>query len=259
LALLAFRRGSVAAILLVFCLGIPTAHSAGKDWGDLLRRPDQQAREALRRGDAKRAVELFTDSAWHTAALYHAGRFSESAAAWAKSDTADAHYNRGNALAKSGQLEEALAAYEQALALAPNHADARYNHALVTRFSQLKSNQESANSSMDTEEGDDERTGAGRGMSQQKQGEKEQGEEQPNQSPSGAPGGTDEMKAQEDRELSEFSQQDVQAVENDAKQPKEQPLRQVPDDPGGLLRRKFQRQSEQQGSAARGAAEQHPW
>jgi Ca-activated chloride channel family protein len=260
LALLAFRRGSVAAILLVLSFGIPAAHSAGKEWRDLLRRPDQQAREALRRGDAARAVELFTNPAWHTAALYQAGRFSESAAAWAKLDTPDAHYNRGNALAKSGQLEQALAAYEQALALAPNHADARYNHALVTRFSQQKSNQENANSSMDTEDGDDERSGAGRGMSEQKQGET-QGDAPPNESQSEAPGGKDEVKGKEDRELSQFSEEDVQSIENDANQPKEQALRQVPDDPGGLLRRKFQRQSEQQGSAdtPRGGVGQQPW
>ena len=46
----------------------------------------------------------------------------------------DAHYNRGNALAKQGKLSDALAAYDAALALRPSDADTRHNRDLVQRL-----------------------------------------------------------------------------------------------------------------------------
>ncbi len=46
----------------------------------------------------------------------------------------DADYNRGNALARLGELGAALDAYDQALAQDPNHTDARYNRALVAEM-----------------------------------------------------------------------------------------------------------------------------
>src|SRR5690606_29153156 len=41
------------------------------------------------------------------------------------------HYNRGNALARSGDLQQALDAYDAALAIAPDDADTLHNRALV--------------------------------------------------------------------------------------------------------------------------------
>ena len=40
---------------------------------------------------------------------------------------ADAHYNKGNALSELGHYEEAVAAYKEAIRLNPEHADAHYN------------------------------------------------------------------------------------------------------------------------------------
>src|SRR5690606_24627844 len=44
---------------------------------------------------------------------------------------ADAAYNRGNALAKAGRYEEAIAAYDEALGRQPGMDDAIANRALV--------------------------------------------------------------------------------------------------------------------------------
>ena len=46
---------------------------------------------------------------------------------------AAACFQSGNALARQGRLEEARAAYQRAVALAPDHADARYNLGVVLR------------------------------------------------------------------------------------------------------------------------------
>lgn len=50
---------------------------------------------------------------------------------------AAAHFNRGNALARAGQLEDALAAYRASLRLRAD-ADARFNYSLVWRWRQAQ-------------------------------------------------------------------------------------------------------------------------
>jgi Ca-activated chloride channel family protein len=82
-------------------------------------------------GKHDEAGRLFRDARWQAAARYRAGRFAEAATALAGLADADAHYNRGNALARSGDLRGALAAYEEALALRPEDADAMHNRDLV--------------------------------------------------------------------------------------------------------------------------------
>jgi Ca-activated chloride channel family protein len=72
-------------------------------------------------------------------AHYRAGRFSEAAAAFRTPaaqavDAARAQHNLGNALARGGQLREALAAYDQSLRLRPDDADTRFNRDLVARL-----------------------------------------------------------------------------------------------------------------------------
>src|SRR5690606_17070845 len=78
-----------------------------------------------------RAAELFEDPEWRAAAQYRAGDYEASAATLAGLDTATAHYNRGNALARAGELRAAIAAYDRALELDPDHEDARYNRDLL--------------------------------------------------------------------------------------------------------------------------------
>ena len=43
----------------------------------------------------------------------------------------EAHVNRGNAFCAQGLCKEALASYENALALRPDHHEARWNMGLV--------------------------------------------------------------------------------------------------------------------------------
>jgi Ca-activated chloride channel family protein len=104
------RRPRIAAALLVVLL-LPRPSFAA----DLWLRPDQRAHRAVERG-----IEQ-----------YRRGDFAGAAASFAKADTADAHYDRGNALAKAGKLEDAVAAYDQALRRAPGMADAAANRAAV--------------------------------------------------------------------------------------------------------------------------------
>lgn len=130
LAALAFRRGWLGLVLLLVLSPLPQPAEA-LEWQDLWLTPDQQAQRKLAAGDAKAAAEQFQNPDWKAAAEYRAGNFEQSAKALDALPGATAHYNRGNALARQGQLEAAIKAYDQALKQAPQDEDARYNRQLV--------------------------------------------------------------------------------------------------------------------------------
>lgn len=130
LAPLAFRRGWIAVLLLAAlpAMFAPSPAAAGT-WDDLWARPDQQGASAFGAGDYATAAQRFENPAWRAAARYKAGDNPGAAEAYARMPGAD--YNRGNALARSDRLEEAVAAYDAALKADPADADAKFNRDLV--------------------------------------------------------------------------------------------------------------------------------
>ena len=139
----AFRRGWLA-VLAVLVIPPPQAHALS--WQDLWLRPDQQAARLLQEGDAGAAAKRFEHPGWRATANYEAGDYAAAAEGFSGGD-ADNRYNRGNALARAGRLQEALAAYDEALARQPGHEDARFNRELIEKLlqsQQQSSGQESA-------------------------------------------------------------------------------------------------------------------
>ena len=67
-------------------------------------------------------------------AQYRSGDFAGAANSFDALDGVDASYNLGNALAQSGNYEAAISAYDQTLAMVPDHADALHNKELVERL-----------------------------------------------------------------------------------------------------------------------------
>jgi len=130
LAPFGFRRGWLAVALLALSLGSAEAGT----WSDLWARPDQQGAAALADGRADDAAELFEAPAWKAAAHYQGGEFAEAAETYRGLDDPESRYNLGNALAKNGQLEQALAAFDEVLASQPDHDDARFNRELVQKL-----------------------------------------------------------------------------------------------------------------------------
>ena len=137
---MAFRRGVILPVLLA---GIVTSFpqpSQAFEWKDLWQTRDQQAMMSLQNGDAAAAASKFEDPNWKGTAAYQAGDYQTAIDNFKKLDNPLAHYNRGNALAKSGQLEEAINAYAEALKQQPDFEDATANKELVEQL--LKEQQE---------------------------------------------------------------------------------------------------------------------
>lgn len=146
LAVFWFRKGwtirwTSAALAIVFVLppqadtrkmavSLPSSF-ANFSWLDLWMTPDQQGRYYFQRVDYKKAAEKFEDPLWRGLGSARAGDYDAALNAFALSDTAEAWYNQGDALAHMNKYSEAVAAYQQALARRPHWKDAEDNLALV--------------------------------------------------------------------------------------------------------------------------------
>ncbi len=242
-AALLFRRGYLVVFLVLF---LPAPQSRAADWQSLWKRPDQRAEELYRSGDAAAAAQMFEDPRWRAAAEHEIGEYESAISDLEGFTDPDSLYNKGNALARLGRYDEAIAAYESALEQAPDHEDARYNRDLL--LEQQKQQQQEQQSEGDESEQDrepsDEQTGqsAPDESDPSERGQPDQSEPSPD--PSQQPdSGDDEQDANQQPEQMSPEQTD-ESIDEEA-QASEQWLRSIPDDPGGLLRRKFYYQSRQ--------------
>lgn len=109
------------------------AAQANPAWDSLWRTPDQRAQQLLREGRPADAARLFRDPRGKAYAELQAGNFARAAQDFAAFGDSDSQYNRGNALARAGRLQEAIKAYDAALARDPANRDARHNRDLVAK------------------------------------------------------------------------------------------------------------------------------
>ena len=160
LAAFAFRRGWLMAVALVLLAPSPRADAAS--FKDLWMRPDQQAAAALAQGDAKTAAGVARSPDWRGSASFRAGDYESAATDYAEVGDADGAYNQGNALAKLGKYEDAIAAYDRALKLSPDMDDAKANRSAVEEWMKRQQKQDKSsqkqqsksNSSRDKQDGD---------------------------------------------------------------------------------------------------------
>lgn len=111
------------------------------DLSSLWLTADQRGDRLLASGDAAAAAKTYSDPRRRANAEAKAGDFTAAARDYATFDDTDAHYNRGNALARGGDLKGAIAAYDHALARDPKNADARHNKDLVEQQLEKKDQQ----------------------------------------------------------------------------------------------------------------------
>ena len=97
------------------------------EWVDLWLTPDQQAQRLMNAGEYGQAAAKFTSPEKIGAALFLAGDFEKAASVFGRSRTAEADYNRGNALVMLGKYDEAIEAYQTALAKKPGWLEAEQN------------------------------------------------------------------------------------------------------------------------------------
>ncbi len=271
-----FRRGYLAILV---CIMISQPNDANAfEWSDLWLNKNQQALRALDKEQADVASELFQDNEWKAAAKYRSGDYAAAEELLNQYQDVDNTYNKANALAKQGRYEEAIETYDQVLENNPEHEDAKFNKELVEKELEKQQQQQSQSGENSDENSDkneenkseqeqqepqsdqnQQQSESEQQQSQQQQNEQEQqknnesAEQQQADKEESEQKKEEEMKQQqaeeESEEKNEEEQQQSQQAMNELdeeQQAAEQWLRRIPDDPSGLLRRKFKYQYQQQ-------------
>ncbi len=284
-AALAFRQGNLLVICFALLPLLSPNTAQANWWDDLWLTKNQQAQQALNNGDTEAAANLFDHSQWRGSTNYKNGDYDAAIDDFSQHDDINSLYNKANAQAKSGQLQEALESYEHVLKQNKQHEDALFNKALVEQLlkqqkqdqsqkgdkDQNSDNQESESNNGDQSQSDQNQqaneSSESQQNSQEQQSEDQQSSDQQasssdSQSEQSSDQQTDQQestteaeqqatKASEDKKEAEQQREQLSQSEDKADEEKQRrpalpaALRRVEDDPGGLLRRKFQDQSQQ--------------
>lgn len=297
IAAFSYRQGWLLSV--VFLVIIQPQDSMADFWTDAWQTKDQQG-QAIFQDSPKQAAELFENSEWKGSSYYRAQDYQQAAENFianpddSQEEQAVSHFNRGNALAHTGDLDSAIKAYEQALALDSSLSDAEFNKSLLEQLKDKQEQQDSnenkdsdnsqkddseqnnsdSNSDEKSEENnsEDQESENNESEDQQSKDQNSEGQSSENQSsnnqdnkeqnPEHEQSGDNQKEAssepeeKDSDEQSESSQQEntdaqkekenqstqvqeTDSLSNEEKQALKQWLNRVPDDPGGLLKRKF--------------------
>lgn len=278
LILIGWRKGALALMLFTL-LPLAPRPAMALSWAELWAREDQRAPAMIAEDPASAATEL-ENPEWRGSAHYRNQDYEAAAEAFDRAATPRADYNRGNALARAGKLEEAIKAYDDALDAEPDMEDARVNRDLVE---QLLNQQQSENQSGDGDQDPDNQNSDDNGSDsdQNQQGnDSNNGEQDPDSQQGDQSGQESGQESSEETGEQQNSQSGAQSDQENGNEPPQQPsgaeksatandangqqqpapaelteapltqgqeqwLRRIPDDPGGLLRRKFLQQYQQ--------------
>tara|TARA_R110002073_G_scaffold27244_2_gene88182 strand:- start:549 stop:2315 length:1767 start_codon:yes stop_codon:yes gene_type:complete len=267
-AAISFRRGWLMGFMIILVTP-PPAYAF--DWQDLWLRPDQQAQQRLKQGDPQTAAQKFRNPNWRGMALHESGDYQAAAQAFSEADDIEAKYNQGNALARSGELEQAIAAYQEVLQQNPAHEDAKANLELLEKLQQQQSQDDESSQQEDSNDDSEQSSEEASDKNNDKTSENSEQQKdsaQPNEEDADHEQSKQEASEQKSEEQSDPQQsdvmQDTQQDQNDQQSQSEPPdtsaadiadenntlpseedialeqwLRQIPEDPSGLLRRKF--------------------
>ena len=268
---------SYQLVILVLLSCLPPTVKA-YSWQDLWSTKDQQAQTMMNNGQFAKAKDTFKRDDWRAASAYRAGDYAQAGTLYPTFKNEDAYYNQGNALAHLGQYEQAIAAYDKALGLNPNHQDAIHNRKTLEdllkkdKKNQDKQDQDKQNQDKQDQDKQDQDKQDQDKQDQDKQDQDKQNQDKQNQNKQ------DQDKQNQDKQNKDMQDQDKQdqdkqnqdkqdqdkqnqdkqdqdkqdqdkpatneaqaQAQREKQQAKEQWLRLIPDDPGGLMREKFLR------------------
>ena len=236
---------------------------------------EQEGERLFNRGEFAQAARTFKDDYRRGVALYQNQEYQKAETAFERVEREDvrldARYNLGNTRFQLADYEGAIRAYEEVLSEDPGNQNARYNQGLakallaetdpeaLARLEQEKETEKKEQEQKKEQQQEEEqKSEQQQSEQQQSQSASQQDSQQQSQQQNSADNQQQEQMnsaetMEKDEQLDKSKpesevQQAQQQAPTDAKQQDlsqqatEQWLRKIPDDPGGLLRRKFQYQ-----------------
>ena len=269
-AALIFRRG-VLFVFVFFIIQQPQYVEASSLWDSLWQTADQQASKKLENNEPAEAAKLFNNKQWKAASFYKNKQYQESIDALKDIDTADAHYNAGNAYAKLGQTDKAIEEYSKSIQLNSKHEDAIHNKKILEnqkKQEQKQDQQSKDDKNKDKKDGDKKQDKSEKNDKSENQENKDKQDSKENQNntrnneqkenqkkeQNKKETSKEDKSKQDDKKTEESKKEELKKNKETKKQTemtKEQQatkqwLRRIPDDPGGLLRNKFKYQYKRQ-------------
>ncbi|WP_168204330.1 vWA domain-containing protein [Aliikangiella coralliicola] len=233
-------------VLLTFGLMTPQPVQA-VSWDDLWFTKNQQADKAYAQGNYEKAAELYENQQWQATSQYRNGNFAEAANNFDPEQSIQSLYNHATSMAKSQQLQPALDAYNQLLEKQPDHEDAQFNKKIIEDMlkQQQQQNQQQKDQESDQQNKDQQSQDSESDSQEQQKSDENSEQQQENQQ-------QEQQQSAEEQEQQEAEQKEMEMTEDQRnKSEKDQALEhwleKIPDDPGGLLRRKMYREYQRRG------------
>lgn len=221
-------------------------------WDDLWKTRDQQASDAFKQQDFEKAAELFEDEQWQGASAYKKGDFDAALQQFSKHEQLESQYNLANSLAKSQSFEEAIELYAKVIDSQAKNKDsliddATHNKKIVEEMLKQQQEQEKQDQENEEQENKDKQDSEQDSESKSEQDSEEKSEEENSEQQE-----SEEQSQQSEEEQKEQQQKQAELSEdernkNEKDQALEHWLEKIPDDPGGLLRRKMYREYQRRG------------
>lgn len=233
-----FRKGVICGIILLAMAGNA---QAGFFFND-----NQEGLKAFKAENYTKAAEKFKDAKWKASSLYKAGNYESAYQQFSLENTETAKYNQANALAKGGKTDEAIAKYEEILKDNSEHEDAKFNLEYLKQQKQQNQQQNQNNQDKNNQKNQEQKQSE-QSQGQDKQQQKEQDAQQKPQASNNEndkkENTTKQGSPKEEKERKEETEQAGKAKKSDEKQKYdeetqalEQQYREIPEEPGGLLR-----------------------
>lgn len=253
-----FRRGIVWSLIFFVW--------AGQAQAGFFLNDNQEGLRAFQQEDYQKAAEKFDAPAWKGSSFYRMGDYQKAYENFAGGKDATALYNQGNALAKAGKIEEAIKKYEEVLQKDPQHEDAKFNLEYLKKQQEQNQQQQNNQDQQDNQQQNQQQQnrqqqpqdGENQQDSEQQSGENQEQEQNPEQGQQQDTGGAQQQsekqnqseqnqpqpmngQPQEDRSEEELPQtgsgEEAQEEEFDEEaQARAQQYREIPENPGGLLK-----------------------
>lgn len=196
----------------------------------VFKNADQQGLEAFEKQEFDKASSMFADPMWKGAALYKNKDYEAALEAFKRVPGAESAYNQANALARLGQLEQAIEKYDEALQERPGHTNAMANKKLVEDLLQQQEQQKQdgqqqdgqdkqsgdpQNNEQQSDEQNEEEQSGEQQSGEQQQGEQQDSEQDQNESDS------EDTKGDEEQKQSEQQKSEEESKEAEGKEPEE--------------------------------------
>ncbi|WP_440056744.1 VWA domain-containing protein (plasmid) [Pseudoalteromonas sp. T1lg65] len=225
MALALFRKHALSLCVLLACSFVPTKKGMAADWTSWFKNTDQNALSAYQQDDFFTASQA-DNAVLKGAALYKQGNYQQAVETLQNTTSAQGQYNLGNALAQTGKLEEAIAAYDKALNADPTLQQAKDNKALLEKLLEQQEQQQNQQNQDNQQNGDgenqqDQQSQQSDSSDQsEQQGDQNQSDQQNSQDsnsqnqPSEQNGDSEASEQSQDKQQSESEQNDGESAEN---------------------------------------------